>query len=329
MIPLKPVSWQRETWQWHLANAVSDPAELATALGIDVANIDTGFPLRVPLPYLARIESGNPKDPLLRQVLPVAEELAPVDGWVVDPLDESTGDAPTGLLHKYSGRVLLVMTGACAINCRYCFRRHFPYGEKQLSGPALDGAIDYLRSDTTLREVILSGGDPLAAPDRRLARLAASLDGIDHLTTLRIHTRLPVVIPQRVCDALLEWLSATRLRVVVVLHVNHPNELDGEVAGALAQLAAAGATLLNQSVLLAGVNDSVEVLVELSERLFEAGVLPYYLHRLDRVQGAHHFDLAADAPEALMAGMRNALPGYLVPRFVAEIPGEGAKRVLI
>ena len=329
MIPLKPVSWQGESWQWHLANAVDEPAALASALGIEVDPLDTGFPLRVPLPYLARIEPGNPDDPLLRQVLPVAEELVPADGWIADPLAERNLEAPAGLLHKYAGRALLVMTGACAINCRYCFRRHFPYADRQLDGPAWAGALDYLSSDQTLREVILSGGDPLAANDRRLASLSEALDAIDHLTTLRIHTRLPVVIPQRVCDALLDWLQATRLRTVIVIHANHPNELDGDVRDALQRLAGTGATLLNQSVLLAGVNDSAEVLIELSERLFDMGVLPYYLHRLDRVQGARHFDPGASAPRQLLQTMRNALPGYLVPRFVAEIPGEGAKRVLL
>jgi len=329
MIPLKPAAWQGESWQWHLSHAIRKPADLAAALGVPVASVETGFPLRVPLPYLARIRRGDTSDPLLRQVLPVAEELTQADGWTADPLEEAANRAPPGVLHKYSGRALLVLTGACAINCRYCFRRHFPYEDRQLSGSGRTAALDYLRADSKLTEVILSGGDPLASSDRQLAELSLALDKVPHLRTLRIHTRLPVVVPQRVCADLLDWLSATRLHKVIVLHVNHPNELDESVATAIADLAGTGATLLNQSVLLKGVNDSAAVLAELSERLFDAGVLPYYLHRLDHVQGATHFEPASGATERIMRALRDALPGYLVPRFVTEIPGERAKRVLL
>ena len=328
MIPLKPAAWQGESWQWHLSHAISEPADLAAALGLSVDDVDTGFPLRVPLPYVARITPGNAHDPLLRQVLPVSAELTAADGWSADPLQETTDAAPPGVLHKYSGRALLVMTGACAINCRYCFRRHYPYADRQMDNKARNAAMDYLRADRDLREVILSGGDPLAVNDRQLAALVGDLDAIEHLRTLRVHTRLPVVIPQRVCGSLVNWLAATRLRKVIVLHVNHPNELDSSAVEAIAALSGTGATLLNQSVLLRGVNDSAHVLTELSERLFDAGVLPYYLHRLDRVAGAMHFEPEAGTAEQIMQTLRDSLPGYLVPRFVAEIPGDGSKRVL-
>lgn len=329
MITLKPAAWQGESWQWHLAHAISKPADLAAALGISATDVDTGFPLRVPLPYLARMKHGDAGDPLLRQVLPVSAELTATEGWSADPLQETSNEAPAGVLHKYSGRALLIMTGACAINCRYCFRRHYPYADRQLDGNARAAALEYLRADAGLREVILSGGDPLAVNDRQLGALAADLDAIGHLRTLRIHTRLPVVIPQRVCTPLLEWLSETRLRKVIVLHINHPNEIDASAMEAISALNRTGATLLNQSVLLKGVNDTAGVLAELSERLFDAGVLPYYLHRLDHVAGAMHFEPESGTAERIMQALRDSLPGYLVPRYVAEIPGDGAKRVLL
>ncbi len=321
---------QTPAWRRELACAVREPRELLARLGLDPGLLAAAqaatraFPLRVPLPYLARIRRGDPDDPLLRQVLPLGEELRPVPGYTADPLHESAARSAPGLLRKYRGRALLVTTGACAVHCRYCFRRHYPYAADATARP-WDAALERLRADPSLREVILSGGDPLSLRDESLARLAAALDAIPHLTRLRIHTRLPVMIPQRVTEELCDWLTGGRLRPVVVIHANHARELDGAVCGALLRLGARGITLLNQSVLLRGVNDRVADLVDLSETLFGAGVLPYYLHALDPVQGAAHFAVPDDAARRLHETLSARLPGYLVPRLVREVPGASAK----
>lgn len=322
------------SWQAQLAGAVRDPRELCRRLGLDDAwlpGAEAGhrlFEVRVPEAFLSRMVPGDPRDPLLRQVLPLGDEAATLPGFVADPLAEAEHTQGRGLIHKYAGRVLLIASPACAVNCRYCFRRHFPYGDNSPSRHQWEETLDYLRQDASLREAILSGGDPLAASDRQLAWLVERLGTIPHLRRLRIHTRLPVVIPDRVDDALLGWLAATRLQKVVVLHVNHASEIDDAVVEACARLKGAGATLLNQSVLLRGVNDSARALAELSERLFDAGVLPYYLHVLDPVAGAAHFDVPDDEARELVAGLREMLPGFLVPRLVREIPGEASKTPL-
>jgi len=321
-------------WQTQLARAIRDPRELCRRLGLDETwwpGAERGhalFEVRVPEAYLARIRPGDPADPLLRQVLPLAEEALPTPGYVADPLEEAEHAPAPGLIHKYAGRVLLIASPACAVNCRYCFRRHFPYEENAPSRAQWERTLDTLRDDSSLHEAILSGGDPLAASDRQLAWLVERLDTIPHLKRLRIHTRLPVVIPERIDDALLGWLSATRLQKVMVLHINHANEIDEAVVAACRRLSDAGVTLLNQSVLLRGVNDSVEALAALSERLFEAGILPYYLHVLDPVAGAAHFDVSDDQARELVAGLRKQLPGFLMPRLVREIPGEASKTPL-
>lgn len=321
-------------WQTQLARAIRDPRELCRRLGLDETwwpGAEDGhalFEVRVPDAYLARIRPGDPADPLLRQVLPLAEEARVAPGYVADPLEEAEHAPAPGLIHKYAGRVLLIASPACAVNCRYCFRRHFPYEENAPSRAQWQTALDYLRRDATLHEAILSGGDPLAASDRQLAWLVERLEEVPHLRRLRIHTRLPVVIPERIDDALLGWLGATRLQKVMVLHINHANEIDEAVVAACRRLSAAGVTLLNQSVLLRGVNDTVEALSTLSERLFEAGILPYYLHVLDPVAGAAHFDVADDEARDLVAGLRKILPGFLMPRLVREIPGEASKTPL-
>ncbi len=321
-------------WQAQLAGAIRDPAELCRRLGLDPAwrpGAEAGhglFEVRVPEAFLARMRPGDPTDPLLRQVLPLGEELLPTPGYVADPLEEAAHTPARGLIHKYRGRVLLITSPACAVNCRYCFRRHFPYAENAPSRAQWESSLDHLRRDPTIVEAILSGGDPLAASDRQLAWLVERLAAIPHLRRLRIHTRLPVVIPDRIDAALLDWLGATRLQKVVVLHINHANEIDQAVVDACARLRAAGVTLLNQSVLLRGVNDSVDALAALSERLFEAGVLPYYLHVLDPVAGAAHFDVPDEEARELVAGLREVLPGFLMPRLVREIPGEGSKTPL-
>ncbi|MDI5890824.1 EF-P beta-lysylation protein EpmB [Halomonas rhizosphaerae] len=321
-------------WQTQLARAIRDPHELCRRLGLDEAfwpGAERGhalFEVRVPEAYLARIRPGDPSDPLLRQVLPLAEEALVAPGYVADPLEEAEHAPAPGLIHKYPGRVLLIASPACAVNCRYCFRRHFPYEENAPSRAQWETTLDHLRDDATLHEAILSGGDPLAASDRQLAWLVERLAAIPHLRRLRIHTRLPVVIPDRIDDALLGWLGATRLQKVMVLHINHANEIDEAVIAACRRLSAAGVTLLNQSVLLRGVNDGIAPLAALSERLFEAGILPYYLHVLDPVAGAAHFDVADDEARELVAGLREVLPGFLMPRLVREIPGEASKTPL-
>lgn len=318
-------------WPQALRDAVRDPAELCQLLQLPAewATRAEGatrlFPLRVPRGYVRRMKAGDPHDPLLRQVLPLDAELTSPQGFTADPLEEAGVQAAPGLLHKYHGRALLVTTGACAVHCRYCFRRHYPYDEGPHGLTAWQPALDYLAADASIEEVLLSGGDPLSLVDSRLAQLAHKLAEIPHLRRLRVHTRWPIVIPERVDDYLLGWLCGTRLTPVMVVHANHARELDGTVAAAMGRLREAGVTLLNQAVLLRGVNDHVETLVDLSQRLLAIGVLPYYLHQLDRVQGAAHFEVAEETGLEIMAELRRRLPGYLVPKYVRETPGAAHK----
>jgi EF-P beta-lysylation protein EpmB len=334
MIPETSAIRQTPAWQQELACAISDPAELLAALHLDPAWLPAAqgaaqlFPLRVPRGFVARMRRGDPRDPLLRQVLPLAEEHLAAPGFSTDPVGDLAAMASPGVLHKYQGRVLLTATGACAVHCRYCFRRHFPYTESSAGTDHWQAALDYLAQEPSLREVILSGGDPLTLSERRLAEFIRAAAGIAHLERLRIHTRLPVVLPERITPELVHTLSSTRLSTVVVIHANHANEIDDAVIDALAPMRAAGVTLLNQSVLLRDVNDSAGALVALSETLFAAGVLPYYLHLLDRVQGAAHFEVPEDEARALMQQLTSRLPGYLVPRLVREIAGAPAKQVV-
>ncbi|WP_417861621.1 EF-P beta-lysylation protein EpmB [Vreelandella venusta] len=322
------------SWQRQLSQAIRDPATLCKRLNLDdswLPGAATGhqlFEICVPDAYLTRIAPNDPNDPLLRQVLPVSDEAATPQGYVIDPLEEAEHQPVKGLIHKYANRVLLITSPNCAINCRYCFRRHFPYSDNSPSRAQWQEALDYLRIDTSLNEAILSGGDPLAANDRQLAWLVEQLENIPHLKRLRIHTRLPVVIPDRIDDALVGWLAATRLQKVMVLHINHANEIDQAVINACTRLKQAGVTLLNQSVLLRGINDSVSTLATLSERLFEAGVLPYYLHVVDPVQGAAHFDVPDAEAKALVKQLLEHLPGFLMPRLVREVPGKASKTPL-
>jgi len=333
MIPATLQTRQTPPWQRELAAAITDPAELLAALRLDPALLPQAraaarqFGLRVPRGFLARMIPGDPADPLLRQVLPLGEELEPQAGFSADPLAEGEALRAPGLLHKYAGRALLVATGACAVNCRYCFRREFPYGE-QSAGGRWQPAIEVIAGDASIEELILSGGDPLTLTDARLAALTDRLRPVGHLRRLRIHTRLPVVLPERVDAGLLDWLRGLPWPVVVVLHANHPREIDTAVAEACARLRETGVTLLNQSVLLAGVNDDAATLAALSERLFAAGVMPYYLHLLDRVRGTAHFEVDETRARALAAELAARLPGYLVPRLAREIPGASSKTVL-
>ncbi len=329
-------------WQQELARAVRDPVELLGLLGLTPAQIGPGetietlqaaavdFPLRVPHSYIARMRWGDPNDPLLRQVLATSAEGLAVPGFVADPLQEQAVREAPGLLHKYQGRALLVTTGACAVHCRYCFRRHYDYGA-DLNDPAglrWAAALEHVAQDKSIDEVILSGGDPLSLGNARLALLLQRLQDIAHVRRIRIHTRTPVVLPSRVDAGLLAALAPLRPRLAIVIHANHPAELDATTGAALQRLAEHCTALLNQSVLLARINDDVTILRDLSTRLFEAGVLPYYLHQLDPVAGAAHYGVSDADALALHAALAATLPGYLLPRLVRELPGASGKTAL-
>ena len=320
------------SWKQELANGVTSSEALLKRLGLDATEVlgvdyTPTFSVRVPEPFIMRMVPSDPHDPLLRQVLSVVDERTLVPGFVADPLDEFDSALP-GVLHKYRSRVLLVYRGGCAINCRYCFRRHFPYQERTLTSRDVDLLIKYLIEHPEVNEVILSGGDPLMADDSSIRDLLSRLESIPTIVHFRIHSRLPVVIPARVTASLCETIASSRLPVVMVLHVNHANEVDGSVMRAVGRLRAVCRSVLNQAVILRGVNDSAKSLITLSERLFEAGIDPYYLHVLDRVAGAHHFDVSDEEVAALHEALLNALPGYLVPKLVREVPGVGHKMPL-
>ncbi len=330
IIPGSARPQQPPHWQTLLSQAISDPEELLHELQLPLEllpatlNASQTFRLRVPRGFVTRMRRGDCGDPLLRQVLPLGEELTEVVGYSSDPLQELAAMPVAGLLHKYQGRVLLTTTGACAVHCRYCFRRHYPYGE---ANPQRQQQLtmEYLRRQTNVSEVILSGGDPLTLSDRKLGQLAEALQSISHVRRLRIHSRVPVVLPERIDGGLLGWLRATRLQTVLVIHCNHPNEIDLTVQAAMQHLRDAGVTLLNQSVLLRGVNDHPDTLARLSERLIAAGILPYYLHQLDPVQGAAHFAVTDSKAKSIINELLDRLPGYLVPRLVREEAGHKAK----
>ena len=317
-------------WQSQLRDAYRDPVRLLEALEIDVADVPMSkaasrlFPFRVTRAYAARMRRGDPHDPLLRQVLPRAEETGIHDGYGDDPVGENQLIGESALIQKYRGRALLMVTGACAINCRYCFRRAFPYGAT-VGGERLKQAIDQIARDPSLEEIILSGGDPLVVDDESLATLFTALGRCTHIQRIRIHTRLPIVLPARITTALLEAIGAAQQQSIIVVHANHPREIDTHTTAALARCRAAGITLLNQSVLLRGVNDDPQVLADLSTVLFAAGVMPYYVNLLDRVSGTAHFEVDQRRARDLEQALRARLPGYLVPRFVREIPGAPAK----
>jgi EF-P beta-lysylation protein EpmB len=314
---------------------VTDPRELLAMLDLDPSLLPGArrgnqlFRLRVPRGFLARMRTGDPNDPLLRQVLPLDAETVDTPGFLDDPVGDGPSLGATGVLHKYHGRVLLIGTGTCAVNCRYCFRRHFPYAEETAARGRWHEATEYIAADSSIREVILSGGDPLMLSTPKLAELTSQLEAIPHVRRLRIHSRIPVVLPERMDDALLEWLSSTSLQRVLVIHANHAAELDASVDRALAAVSATGTTLLNQAVLLRGVNDSPEALEALGERLFRAGVLPYYLHLLDRVRGAAHFQVPEARASGIYRNLRARTSGFLVPRLVREIPGTPYKTPIL
>lgn len=323
------------TWQQQLSDAITDPAELSHFLGLaenslaEMTAADERWTLRVPVSYAARMQQGNPNDPLLLQVLPQFAELEVASGYTDEPLEESGFSPVPGLIHKYDGRLLLMLTGACAVHCRYCFRREFDYAEHRLNKMAWREPLEYIRQRPEIKEVILSGGDPLVLTDNALSWFCQQLAEISHVRTVRVHTRLPIVLPARITDQLLASFSKHNFKTVFIVHANHANEINTEVAGALQQCSDVGITLLNQSVLLKNINDSVTALAGLSERLFECDVLPYYLHQLDKVSGAAHFEISDAKATNIHTELRNALPGYLVPRLVREVPGTEAKQLVV
>ncbi|WP_394128473.1 EF-P beta-lysylation protein EpmB [Vibrio hepatarius] len=322
-----------QNWLKQLANGISDPAKLLEKLEIDPSPWQNGFDARklfaqrVPQSFVDRMEKGNPFDPLLRQVLPLSEEFEIHPGYSTDPLEEQNNAVP-GLLHKYHNRALIIVKGGCAINCRYCFRRHFPYDENKGSKSVWQQSLDYIQQHPEIDEVILSGGDPLMAKDEELAWLVNHIADIPHIKRLRIHSRLPVVIPARITPALANLLENTRLQTILVTHINHAQEINQELRDSLTTLKHAGVTLLNQGVMLKGVNDSIDAQSALSQALFDAGVLPYYMHVLDKVQGAAHFFISDQQAKTIMAGVMEKVSGYLVPKLTREIGGRASKTPL-
>jgi EF-P beta-lysylation protein EpmB len=331
MIPRTATAWQTPEWQIALAGAFSSVEELLGYLDLDrsqIPELKTGpsrFGLRVPRGFAALIEKGNPNDPILRQILPIGAEERLQPGFTADPVGDLVTQGRPGLLHKYYGRALLIASEACAVHCRYCFRRHYPYRESTASRGRWQQALDYLHQDRSIEEVILSGGDPLTLSDDRLEALLIQLAAIPHLRRLRIHSRLPVVIPERMTPKLVELLTGGRLDAILVFHINHSAEMSEAFRQRIGPLSSTCITLLNQSVLLAGVNDSADTLAELSHSLFRSGILPYYLHQLDRVQGAAHFEVPDRRALEINCALRARLPGYLMPRLVREKAGELSK----
>lgn len=330
ILPRNDSYWQEREWKKLLSNAISSPFELLSRLDLSISDLpysilaEHEFVQKVPEPFIQRMEKGNPEDPLLRQVLAVSDENQEVAGFVSDPLKEQDLEVP-GLLHKYRSRVLVMLSTACAINCRYCFRREFPYQEHQTGREGWQAIFDYLKARPEINEVILSGGDPLAVNDSYLSDFIQQLEQVSSVQRLRIHTRLPLVIPQRVTQGLIDALTQSRLQMIVVFHINHPNEIDALFARAANRLHKNGIHLLNQSVLLSGVNNSSKILAELSEKLFTCNIHPYYLHQLDKVAGAHHFEVTDSEAIRIMQELNGLLAGFLVPKLVREEAGKNSK----
>ena len=324
-----------KNWQQQLAEAFSSIEDLCHYLDLSPDDLPVSiaavekFPLRVPLSFAACMEKGNPHDPLLRQVLPINEELLDSPGFSNDPVGDLASATQTGVLHKYHGRVLFINAGSCAINCRYCFRRNFPYADLQLSKQKDAAAVQYIQNDASISEVILSGGDPLLLNDSRLARLIQRLDSIKHLKRIRIHSRLPIVLPARITDDLINTLTQSSKQIIIVTHCNHANEISDRVIASCRSLKDAGITLFNQAVLLKGVNDNAEALCELSEQLFSHGIIPYYLHLLDKATGTGHFEVSETEALALIRQVQAALPGYMVPKLVKEQAGASSKQSIL
>ena len=321
-------------WQLEYKSSITNIDQLCQILGLKTEQLPTSsqaneqFKLRVPRSYVERMQRENPNDPLLLQVLPSAYEDNTINGYIKDPVGDLKSIKSPGLLQKYNGRALLLATSRCAIHCRYCFRRHFPYSTQNPRIDSWSSAIQELQQDQSISEVILSGGDPLVLDDHELEKLIKKLEPIAHIKRLRIHTRLPVVIPNRINDELLKWVGETRMKVIMVLHINHANEINKEIHNKLKKLTETDCVLLNQSVLLKNINDRASSLINLSESLFESGVLPYYLHLLDKVEGAAHFDVSETDAREIMREITKQLPGYLVPRLVKEIASAQSKTLV-
>lgn len=327
--------YKAQNWQSQMSDLITSPEELLKQLQLSPEDLLSGailasqqFKLRVPRAFVGKMKLGDALDPLLLQVLPHHLELEEHAGFVTDPLGEEQANQLPGVLHKYKTRFLLTLTGACAIHCRYCFRRHFPYQENLPKNEDWLNIKTYLESQLDINEVILSGGDPLTLSNRKLALWVERLESLKQIKILRIHSRVPIVIPERIDTELVSLLKNSRLRIILVIHSNHPAELDNLTCSKLAHLAKHNILVLNQAVLLKGVNDSAQTLVDLSYRLFEAQVLPYYLHVLDKVKGAHHFDLGAEKIDQIYKDVLASLPGYLVPKLVREVAGEKNKTPL-
>ncbi len=323
------------SWQQAMRDCVRDLDTLCSLLQLDrqqlppLDDVSSAFPLRVPRSYIAAMRVGDPNDPLLRQVLPLQAEQQVMPGYGHDPLEEAAARPVPGVLHKYRSRVLVMPTGACAVHCRYCFRRHFPYQSHGLLAQHWPKILQYIRSQAAVNEVIFSGGDPLLLPDDKLAAYCHDLTEISTIRRLRFHTRIPIVLPERITPELAATFAAAQRPVIMMLHCNHAQALTPRVEAALHLLQSAGVRLYNQAVLLAGVNDSVAAQVDLSERLFECGVQPYYVHALDPVAGTAHFDINTNQAQSLMQAVREALPGWLMPTFVREVPGEMSKTPIV
>ena len=324
----------REGWLHQLSDVITDPDELLRLLSLENhPELNKGnqarrlFALRVPRAFVARMRKGDPQDPLLLQVLTQQAEFTQAPGYSADPLEEQHAAVP-GLLHKYHNRALLLVKGGCAVNCRYCFRRHFPYHQNPGNKQSWSAALNYVSQHPELDELIFSGGDPLMAKDNELGWLIAEVEKIPHIQRLRVHSRLPIVIPARITDVLCQRFADSRLKIILVTHINHASEIDSEVANSMKKLICSGVTLLNQSVLLKGVNDSADRLINLSNALFNTGILPYYLHVLDKVQGAAHFMVDDDTAREIIGEMLSKTSGYLVPKLTREIGGQPSKTPL-
>ena len=325
---------QSLSWQEQLAQAIRRPDELLELVGIDAGSLGYSekaiqqFPLRVPRVFANRIKKNDLHDPILRQIFPYLEEENDCEGFINDPLAEANVQPVKGLLHKYNSRVLSITTGACAIHCRYCFRRHFPYQESSANGEHLQQSLRYIEKDESIKEVILSGGDPLTLSDRRLIELCQSLSKIDHIKRIRFHTRIPIVLPDRLTIELIEKLALTSKTIIFVLHINHANEIDNAVINSIRLLQKHNIMVLNQSVLLKGVNDNVQSLIKLSECLVKNQVIPYYLHLLDSVAGAAHYNVDEQQAKKLIDTMHASVSGYLVPKLVKEEVEKPGKSLL-
>lgn len=318
----------QKNWQNAFSDTITTFAELAQALDLPVDSFDTQvgqFPLKVPRRFVQKMVKGDINDPLLKQILPTFQETVQVTGFVTDPLEEQHANPVKGIIHKYASRVLIPVTGACVVHCRYCFRQHFDYHDNLPTQNDWQAISDYINTHPAINEVILSGGDPLSLSNRRLFDIVTTLEALPQVHTIRIHTRVPVMIPERLDEPLLARLANSRCHIVMVIHANHPNEIDADTQHFLGRAKKAGVTLLNQTVLLKSINDDADVLAALNDKLWQAGVLPYYLHVLDKVAGASHFYIDDSQAVAIYWQLLAKCAGYLTPKLVRELPNNAYK----